>query len=81
MKAVDINVKLIDSYFGLLKSLSSETKLALIAKLSGSIKASKKNDNDSLDALYGAFISNETADELITEIKTARTFNRNRIKL
>ena len=78
MKAIDININLIESYFRLLKNLSTDTKLELIAKLSNSMKSSKKSKNDSLESLFGAFISKQSADELISEIKQARTFTRKR---
>ena len=42
MKTADLNTTLIDSYFTLLKSLSPNNKLELIAKLSKSLKTSKK---------------------------------------
>jgi len=81
MKAADINLNIIDTYFGLLKNLSPDSKLELIARLSNSMKTSKETQNGSLQSLYGAFISEKSADELIDDIKTARTFNRKREEL
>lgn len=78
MKTADININLIETYFGLLKNLSADSKLELIAKLSNSMKTAKTSKTDSLKSLYGAFVSKQSADELINEIKSARTFNRKR---
>jgi hypothetical protein len=76
MKAADLNFSLIDSYLGLLKSLSPESKLELISKLSDSLKGGKRPPDKSLSDLYGSFISSKSADEIIEELKTARNFNR-----
>jgi hypothetical protein len=82
MKAVDYNTTLIDNYFGLLKGLSSDDKLELIARLSKSMKSSQvEKDEVSLDSLYGSWISEETADELVAELKNARNFSRKREEL
>lgn len=77
----DININLIETYFGMLKNLSPDSKLELISKLSKSMKSEKVTKRNSLDSLYGAFISDQTADELIADIKKARTFNRKRAEL
>ena len=80
MKATDLNINLIESYFGLLKNLSTDSKLELIAKLSNSMKTTKRTKDDSLKSLYGAFISKQSADEIINDIKQARTFKRKRVE-
>ena len=81
MRTVDLNINLIETYFGLLKNLSANSKLELIAKLSNSMKTTKRIKNDSLKSLYGAFVSKQSADELIDDIRKARTFNRKRLEL
>ena len=78
MKATDQNINLIETYFGLLKNLSADSKLELIAKLSTSMKTTNRTKDDSLKSLYGAFISEKSADEIISDLKQARTFNRKR---
>lgn len=78
MKTSDLNINLIDTYYGLLKNLSTDSKLELIARLSNSMKTSSQAENDSWQSLYGAFISKQSADELIDDIKNARTFKRKR---
>ena len=42
MKATNTNINLIETYFGLLKNLSADSKLELIAKLSNSLKKNKR---------------------------------------
>ena len=74
MKSADIDINLIESYFGLLKNLSPDSKLELIARLSKSMKTTKKAKTDSIKSLFGAFISEQSADELIDDIRKARTF-------
>lgn len=82
MKTADLDTTLIDSYYTLLKSLSPNNKLELIARLSKSMKTTKKRDKEvSLESLYGSWESDQTADELIAELKAARNFTRKREEL
>lgn len=82
METDEINTTLIDSYYTLLKSLSSNNKLELIARLSKSMKTTNKKEKEiSLDALYGSWVSDQTADELVAELKAARNFTRQREEL
>ncbi len=82
MKTADINMNLVDSYYTLLKSLSPNNKLELIARLSKSMKTTKKKKEDtSLDTLFGSWASEQSADELVRELKQARNFNRQREEL
>ena len=76
MKAADLKFNLIDSYLGLLNNLSPDSKLELISKLSDSLKGSKKPTDKSIGDLYGAFISKKSADEIISDLKDSRNFNR-----
>ena len=76
MKAADLKFNLIDSYLGLLNNLSPDSKLELISRLSDSLKGSKKPTDKSISDLYRAFISKKAADEIITELKDNRNFNR-----
>lgn len=76
MKAADLKFNLIDSYLGLLNNLSPASKLELISKLSDSLKGSPNPSNKSLRDLYGAFISKKSAEEIITDLKGSRNFNR-----
>jgi hypothetical protein len=77
MEAADFKFNLIDSYLGLLRSLSPENKLELISKLSDSLRSSKKPTGKSISDLYGAFISKKSADEILSDLKAGRNFKRN----
>jgi len=81
MNGAEITPYTIDSYFGMLKNLNQETKLELIARLSDSIKKNKKPSKRSVNALFGALISKQTAETLIAEIKNSRNFKRKRASL
>jgi len=76
MKAADLKFNLIDSYLGLLNNLSPDNKLELISKLSDSLKGPKKPTDKSIGDLFGAFISKKSADEINSELKDSRKFNR-----
>lgn len=82
MSTNDPNTLLIENYFSFLEKLSSDDKLELISMLSESMKSTKKPKKKvPLSSLYGAWVSEKSADEIIAEIKTARNFNRNREEL
>ena len=63
-------------YFGVLKNLNADSKLDLISQLSQSLK-SDKTETTSLESLFGAYKSDETADEIIAELRSSRVSNRN----
>lgn len=65
-----------DYYLGILSNLNVESKLDLISKLSQSLKKSYKDDMTSLQSLFGAYQSEETAEEIISELRASRSFNR-----
>ena len=65
-----------DYYFGVLRNLNADSKLDLISQLSQSLK-SGKTDTISLESLFGAYKSEETADEIITELRSSRVSDRN----
>ena len=71
------NTSLADYYFGLLKNLNADNKLDLISKLSQSLKQANKTDEISLQSLFGAYKSSESAEEIIAELKASRLSNRN----
>jgi tRNA A-37 threonylcarbamoyl transferase component Bud32 len=76
MNSVPNNINIADYYFGFLKNLKHDSKLDLIAKLSESLKTTSRRDDVSLQSLFGAYKSEETADEIIAELRASRTFNR-----
>lgn len=82
MKSADINTSLVDSYYMLLKSLSPNNKLELIARLSKSMKTTKKTKEDtSWEALFGSWELDQPADEFVEELKKDRNFSRKSIDL
>ena len=67
---------IIDSYWGLLNNLTPKLKLELIEKLSHSIRNTPKSDNRTFAKAYGSWISDESADEIIVNLRNDRIFNR-----
>lgn len=78
VKTKDTNTYLVEHYMELLNNLSNDSKLELIARLARSMKTGKKADSVPLADLYGSFISDQSADELVDDLKKARVFNRKR---
>ena len=78
MTFTDKNI--IESYFGLLESLNSMSKLELIEKLTKSLKAENKSKENNFYKSFGAFSSEKTSDEINIEIKTSRKFRTKEIK-
>ena len=77
MAFINQNISIADYYFDFLKNLNNNSKLDLISKLSQSLKESDKNQEAPLQSLFGAYKSDETAEEIIAEIRESRVFNRN----
>jgi hypothetical protein len=77
MASLPQNISIADYYFGFLKNLNANSKLDLISQLSQSLKESDKSQEASLQSLFGAYKSDETAEEIIAEIRASRVFNRN----
>ena len=70
-------ISLADYYFGFLKNLNADSKLDLISKLSQSLKETEIISETSLQSLFGAYKSEETAEEIIAALRASRVFNRN----
>jgi hypothetical protein len=81
MKAVDINNSLVDSYYTLLRNLSPNNKLELIARLSKSMKTSSVKKDTSWKSLFGALVLEQSADEFVEELKKDRKFSSKSIDL
>ncbi|MFM9837466.1 MAG: hypothetical protein ACKVOQ_04335 [Cyclobacteriaceae bacterium] len=73
---MDINTTLIDGYLGMLDNLSASNKLDLISKLSLSLKTDITDRKKSFHKSFGAWKSKQSAEEMISEIRNSRTFNR-----
>ncbi len=73
---MDISINVADNYWNLLKNLSTEVKLELIAKLSNSL-LSKPHPSVSASQFYGVWSDsdfNMSSDELASKIKESRKF-------
>ncbi|NIJ54480.1 hypothetical protein [Dyadobacter arcticus] len=79
MKTGNIDTALIDSYFTMLKGLSPNNKLELIAKLSKSMKTTKKAEDTSWKMLFGALQLDQSADDFVEDLKKDREFSRKSI--
>ena len=71
------HISLAEYYFGFLKNLNADSKLDLISKLSQSLKKDETTPEPSLQSLFGAYESVETADEIIADIRSSRVSSRN----
>lgn len=81
-KIMDISMRLANSYFGMLKSLSNETKLHLIKMLSDSM-LSKEEKNTAvkgkkLEDLFGIWSNDPEADDMIEAIRDNKCSGRTR---
>jgi len=66
-----------ENIFRMVKDLSADVKLELISKITESLKESnKKAKDDSWKKLFGAWESEESAEEIIEEIRSSRYTNR-----
>jgi hypothetical protein len=72
---------IITAYAALFEGLSSITKIELIETLSKSLKATNKTKDSKFYKSFGAFASNDSAEKIISEIKSSRKFRRKEIKL
>ena len=76
MNTTDLNSTIVQSYLPLLDNLSPSSKLDLISQLTASVKSDITNKKSSFKRAFGAFQSDKSADEIIDEIRSSRTFNR-----
>ncbi len=76
MKAINFNSNLINGYIHLLERLSPKNKMDLIIQLSKLTTSKKSNTNSKFASSFGAWQSNESAEEIIEKIKETRSFNR-----
>lgn len=76
METTNTDTTIIDGYIKLLDSLSPANKLDLIARLTASVKADIESKEVSFEEAFGAWQSDETAEEIIDKIRNSRTFTR-----
>lgn len=77
MNSSSHHINLADYYFRFLNHLNPNSKLDLISKSSQSLKNNSDVSDTSLQSLFGAYESEETADEIIAELRNSRVFNCN----
>lgn len=82
MKTISSNVNLSDYYYGFLKTLSKESKIALIERLAQSLREDEpqepENEINSVEAFFEAFKDDLTAQEILTEIRALKNAGFNR---
>jgi len=61
---------IIDTYTDLFRGLSWANKIALIESLTNSLKKEASSEEDNFYQSYGAFGSEKSAEEIISEIKS-----------
>lgn len=70
-------IDIAENIFRMVKNLSADVKLELISKITDSLKGTKKEaKDDSWKKLFGAWESEESAEEIIDEIRASRHTNR-----
>jgi hypothetical protein len=74
LKLIDINTSLIEGYLQMLDNLSPNNKLDLISKLSLTIKGNDKVNNKAFYEAFGAWDSNQSAEDIINDIRKSRQF-------
>lgn len=76
MKTKELNTKLLENYFGLIRNLSPEIKINLIEKIAKTLKENISSNKTSINDAFGGWKSDKSADEIISEIRENRNFNR-----
>jgi hypothetical protein len=71
------NINIADNFMGMINTMSREVRLDLITRIAASLKKSTKPEkDDSWKELFGAFESEQTADEIIEDLIASRYTNR-----
>lgn len=65
---------IIESYSGLLEGLNPSSKIKLIESLSKSLETQRITKEDDFYRSFGAFASDKSAEEIVTDIKSGRKF-------
>ena len=71
MGALAISNKILDKYFGFLKTFDIKSKKRLITKLEESIESNPDNKFD-LDHIFGAWEDTKDSSKIIKEIRASR---------
>lgn len=76
MGAIEINMKIVDGYIGLLQNLSPNDKLTLISRLTDSVKMDLSEKKSLFKEAFGAFESEESAEKIVDKIRNSRISTR-----
>lgn len=76
MVPIALDASVLDGYVRLTATLSTASKLDLIARLSASVKGDIVQRENSFGEAFGAFESEQTAEEIIADLQASRTFTR-----
>lgn len=76
MKVASFNKTIIEGYLRLLERLNPQTRLDLISKLTLSLKKDFGKGKPSFYRSFGAWNGDGTAEEMNSEIRSSRNFNR-----
>lgn len=68
--------QMIDGYWGLLSNLNPDLKLKLIERLSKSVHKDLTAKQNKFEKSFGAWEDSRESEEIINEIRSTRTFNR-----
>ena len=68
--------QIIDGYWGLLSNLNPDLKLKLIERLSKSVHKDLAAKRNNFEKSFGAWTDSRESEEIISEIRNSRTFNR-----
>ncbi|NOX17977.1 MAG: hypothetical protein GXO87_06825 [Chlorobi bacterium] len=71
MENLTVNEATLNKYFGILENLDINSKKSLIIKLTKSINTKPKQKYN-INNIFGAWQGEETAEEIIDEIKNSR---------
>jgi len=61
-----------ENYFELIKNLNVDVKLELISRISDSLREQMVSKDDSWKDLFGAYNSEQSADEIIDDLRNSR---------
>ncbi len=71
---------IVETYSELFEGLSSINKIKLIESLSKSLKTQNKTKESNFYKSFGAFPSDKSADEIISDLRSSRRFRKKEIK-
>ena len=72
---------IVDTYFELFSGLSPISRIQIIERLTKSLKTEDKTVEKNFYKSFGAFASNKSAEEIISDIKASRKFKQREIEL